>query len=250
MTGVLPVVLQDSTKIVEVLLKAGKEYVCLMHLHKQVERHMLEETKQCFVAKTMQLQPIRSAIKRQLREREIYYIKLLEVQEKEVLFKIGSQAGFYIRKYCHDLGKKLNANAHMAQLIRTKAGPFKFEDSFSLQDLRDAYEYYKKGDDSYIRKIILPKEAAINHLPKVWVFDTTVDSLCHGANLSIPGISKLEAHIKKDDVTAVLTLKGELVCISKALEGSYDIMQKQKGLAFKTNKVFMQPQTYPKYKKD
>src|SRR3989344_896117 len=249
-TGVLPVALKDSTKIVEVLLKAGKEYVCLMHLHKQVERQVLEETMQSFVGKTKQLPPIRSAIKRQVREREIYYIKILEVDQKEVLFIIGSQAGFYIRKFCHDLGKKLNTNAHMSQLIRTKAGPFRFEDSFSLQDLRDAYEYYKKGDDSYIRKIILPKEAAIKHLAKVWVFDTTVDSICHGANLSIPGISKLEAHIKKDDIVAVLTLKGELICISKALEGSQYIMQKQKGLAFKTNKVFMQPQTYQKYKKD
>ncbi len=250
MTGVLPVALQDSTKIVDVLLKAGKEYVCLMHLHKEVDKQKLIETMQSFIGKTMQLPPIRSAIKRQLRQREIYYIELLEIDQKEVLFRIGCEAGFYIRKYCHDLGKKLNVNAHMSQLIRTKAGPFKFEDSFSLHDLKDAYEYYKKGEDKYIRKIIQPKEAAIIHLPKVWVFDTTVDSLCHGANLSIPGISRLTSDIKKDDIVAILTLKEELICISKALESSKDILEKERGLAFKTNRVFLKPGTYPKYKKD
>lgn len=241
--------LQDSTKIVDVLLPAGKEYVCLMHLHNKVDKKVLEETMKAFVGKNMQLPPIRSAIKRQLRQREIYYVKLLELQEKEVLFKIGSQAGFYIRKFCHDLGKKLNTNAHMSQLIRTKAGPFKFEDSFSLHDLKDAYEYYKKGEERYLREIIKPKEYAVSHLPKIWVFDTTVDSLCHGANLSIPGISKLHSNINKDDLLAVMTLKDELVCISRALESSKYILENQKGLATKTTRVFMPTSTYPKYRK-
>ena len=35
-TGVLPIALNESTKVIGFLLKAGKEYVCLMHLHKEV----------------------------------------------------------------------------------------------------------------------------------------------------------------------------------------------------------------------
>src|SRR3989344_2269983 len=34
-TGVLPIALGKATRIVQTLLKSGKEYVCLMHLHKQ-----------------------------------------------------------------------------------------------------------------------------------------------------------------------------------------------------------------------
>lgn len=248
-TGVLPIALQDSTKIVDILLPAGKEYVCLMHLHKEVDRESLQKQMQSFVGITTQLPPIRSAIKRQQRQREIYHIKILEIQDKEVLFKIGCQAGFYIRKFVHDLGKKLNTNAHMSQLIRTKAGPFKLEDSFSLHDLKDAYEYYKKGSDTLLRNIIKPKESALGHLPKIWVFDSTVDSLCHGADLFIPGISKLHSGIKKDELVAIMTLKEELICISKALDSSENIVQNQKGLAAKTKRVFLPQEIYPKYKK-
>ena len=32
-TGILPVTLEDSTKIVQVFLHSGKEYVCIMKLH-------------------------------------------------------------------------------------------------------------------------------------------------------------------------------------------------------------------------
>ncbi|NYT02829.1 MAG: RNA-guided pseudouridylation complex pseudouridine synthase subunit Cbf5, partial [Methanosarcinales archaeon] len=37
-TGVLPVMLGDATRVVEALLTAGKEYVCLMRIHSQVPR--------------------------------------------------------------------------------------------------------------------------------------------------------------------------------------------------------------------
>src|SRR3989338_1394353 len=36
-TGVLPVALGSGTRIVQALLTAGKEYVAIMHLHKEVD---------------------------------------------------------------------------------------------------------------------------------------------------------------------------------------------------------------------
>src|SRR3989344_3125683 len=143
-SGCLPVALDKATRITQFLLTAGKEYICLMHIHKDIPPSKIHKTAKEFVGKIKQLPPIKSAIKRQLREREIYYITILETQGRDVLFKIGCQAGFYIRKFCFDFGIKLGTKAHMAQLIRTKAGPFTDKDWYSLQDLKDAYEFYKQ----------------------------------------------------------------------------------------------------------
>ena len=204
-TGVLPITLNKSTKIVQTLLKAGKEYICLMHLHRPVEEFELYKVFEKFTGKIKQLPPIKSAVKRQIRERRIYYIELLDIIEQDVLFKVGCQAGTYIRKLVHDMGQELKVGAHMAQLRRTKAGPFNETSLFTLQDVSDAYYYYKeKKNDKFIRRVIMSIERAVSHLPKIWVIDTAVDSLCHGASLAVPGISKLEAGIEIDELVAIL----------------------------------------------
>src|SRR3989339_2142654 len=144
-TGVLPVALDRATRIVQGLLTAGKEYVAIMHLHKEVEEKLLRDTIQkYFIGKIMQLPPIKSSVKRQLRPRTIYYLDILEIDGKEVLFKVGTEAGTYIRKLIHDLGQKLKVGAHMAELRRTKAGPFDESTLFTMQELIDAYYYWKE----------------------------------------------------------------------------------------------------------
>lgn len=245
-TGVLPVGLQKSTKIIQTLLKAGKEYVCVMHLHKQVPEYKLYKIFEKFTGKIKQLPPIKSAVKRQLRERTIYYIKVLDIQDQDVLFQVGCQAGTYIRKLVHDMGQELNVGAHMAELRRTKAGPFDENTLFTLQDLTDAFYYYKKyGKEKFIRQVIQPVENAVSHLPKIWVMDTTVNSMCHGASLKMPGISKLESGIEKKDLVAIYTLKNELICYGEAVLTSEE-MSADKGLAVKSGKVVMEPGVYPR----
>jgi len=244
--GVLPTALGRSTRIVQTLLKSGKEYMGIMHLHKDVGETKLKETiKRDFTGKIKQIPPIKSAVKRVRREREIYYFDILEKDEQDVLFIVGCQAGTYIRKLIHDLGQKLKIGAHMQELRRTKAGPFNEETLFTLQDLTDAYHFYKKeNNDKFLRKVIQPIENAIQHLPKMWVFDTTVDTLCHGADLNVPGISKLNSGIIENDNVAIMTLKDELIALGTATLSSDDVLKKDKGLAVKTDKVFMEPGTY------
>ena len=244
--GVLPVALGRATRIVQMLLTSGKEYVGIMHLHKDVGQEKLKEAiKRNFTGKIKQIPPLKSSVKRVKREREIYYFDILEKQGQDVLFIVGCQAGTYIRKLIHDLGQKLKIGAHMLELRRTKAGPFNEETLFTLQDLTDAYYFYKKeSNDKFLRKIIQPIENAIAHLPKIWVFDTTVDTLCHGADLNIPGISKLSHSIFENDAVAIMTLKNELIALGTAALNSDDILKKKKGMAIKTEKVFMKAETY------
>lgn len=247
-TGVLPIALGKATRIVQTLLKTGKEYVAIMHLHREIEPKEIEETTKKFLGKIDQLPPKRSAVKRQLRKRQIYYFNILEIDGRDVLFQVGTEAGTYIRKLIHDIGLRLGTKAHMAELIRTKVGPFNESTMFILHDLKDAYEFYKEGDEKELRKIIQPIENAIQHLPKIWVVDSVAASLCYGANLGIQGIVKLESDIKQKEMVAILTLKNELVCIGKSRFTSEEIMQKEGGNVLINMKVFMDRDVYP-YKK-
>ena len=85
---------------------------------------------------------------------------------------------------------------------------------------------------------IQPIENAIKHLAKCWIFDTTIESLSHGRDLAIPGISKLE-NFKKNEIVAILTLKGELVAIGEAAMSAVEVNTKEKGIAIQVKKVFM-----------
>lgn len=243
-TGVLPIALGRATRIVQGLLTAGKEYVGIMHLHKEIGEKILKETIQKnFIGKIEQLPPIKSSVKRQLRTRSIYYFEILEIDGKDVLFKVGTEAGTYIRKLIHDIGLKLDG-AHMAELRRTKAGPFDESTLFTLHELEDAFYFYREEqNDKFIRKAIQPVENGVSHLPKIWVFDTTVESLCHGVDLKVPGISKLNDKISNEGIVAIMTLKNELVALGTAKMDS-DEMLGEKGIAVKTEKVFMQPGVY------
>jgi H/ACA ribonucleoprotein complex subunit 4 len=248
-TGCLPIALDRGTRIVQGLLTAGKEYVCVMHLHtlvdeKQVREVMLNK----FVGKIRQLPPVKSAVKRQFRNRKIYYIDIIQIVGQDVLFRVGCQAGTYIRKLCHDIGESLGTGAHMAELRRTKAGPFNETTALcTLQDLTDAFHYYtEKQDETRIRALIKPIEVAIDHLPKVWIADTAVEAMAQGATLKVPGIVRVESEIQVDEPIAVLTLKNELVVVGVSLMTSKQMQTEERGVAVKSSQVFMRTGVYPK----
>jgi H/ACA ribonucleoprotein complex subunit 4 len=248
-TGVLPVATGRATRIVQALLTAGKEYVCIMHLHKPVEQKELEKALKDFVGKITQMPPVKSAVVRKEREREVYYLDILEIDGQDVLFRMGSQAGTYVRKLCHDVGKRLKVGAHMAELVRTKAGPFTEKDWVSLQDLEDAHSFWKEdGSEKFLRHCIKPVEFAVQHLPKIWIQDSAIDTVCHGASLNVPGIVKIDSGVDKDDVVAVMSLKDELVALGTSVMTTEQVMTENKGLCVKIDKVFMLPGTYPKQK--
>ncbi len=190
--GVQPIAIGRATRITEFFLKAPKEYVCLMYLHKEVEPELIQKiAKEEFTGKITQLPPVKSAVKRQDRVREIYEFEILEIDGRNVLFRIKCQAGTYIRKVCSEFGKKHGFGAHMLELRRTIAGPFdETHNLVTLNDLQDALHYYKEEDnDTYLRYCIQPIENAVAHLAKAWIFDTTIQSLTHGRDLAIPGIA-------------------------------------------------------------
>ncbi|MBA7595962.1 tRNA pseudouridine synthase B [subsurface metagenome] len=247
-SGVLPTALEDATKIVQTLLPAGKEYICVMHLHGDVPGHKLEQVLHEFEGEIYQRPPLRAAVKRVLRTRKIYYIELLEREGRDVLMRVGCAAGTYMRKLMFDVGETLGCGAHMRELRRTRTGPFREDDTLvKLQDLADAYAFWSEdGDEKHLRKVILPVEAAVEHLPKLVVRDGAVDALCHGASLAAPGVLQVDTGISQDNLLALMTLKGEVVALARATMTSKQIYEAEHGIVAKPERVVMSPDTYPR----
>ncbi|MDD3263755.1 MAG: RNA-guided pseudouridylation complex pseudouridine synthase subunit Cbf5 [Candidatus Nanoarchaeia archaeon] len=249
-TGILPIALNKGTKSLEFFLESGKEYVCLMRIHKKISEKKLVETIDKFVGRIKQKPPVKSAVVRKERYRTIYYIKILEIKGQNVLFKVGCQAGTYIRKLCYDIGEFLGCGANMVELRRTRVGPIRENTIHNLQEISDAYYFYKEKNDSFmLNKIILNIEECIDHIPKIWIVDSAVSSMINGIDLKSPGIAKLEHRFRKDDIVAVLTLKGELVCFGKALISSKEIKNNSNAIALKIEKVIMNQGIYPRMDK-
>jgi len=244
-TGVLPVALGRATRILEALLSAGKEYVCRMHIHEPVQQKTLRQVFAQFTGPIEQVPPVRSVVKRVKRTREIYYIEILDVQDKDVVFRVGCQAGTYIRKLVHDMGMKMAVGAHMIELRRTKAGCFDESSLCSLERLAQAHDRWRaRGDETALREILQPIENAVGHLPKIWIDDLAVNPVCHGHDLFVPGVVKLHSDIGPADVVALMTLKDELIAIGQAKLASAEMIQQEKGLAASIYKVFMREGTY------
>jgi H/ACA ribonucleoprotein complex subunit 4 len=246
-TGVLPIGLQESTKIVQALLEAGKEYVCVMRTHAEEEEGRVVKTLKLFEGEIYQRPPIRASVKRRLRTRTIYGIDFHEGDGRSWLFTVACESGTYIRKLCYDVGEVLGCGAHMHELRRTRSGPFTEDDLVTIYDLVDALDLSKgEGDDGPLRRVIRPVEDGLTLLPVAWIRDSAVDAVCTGAALAMPGILRLNSGIEKGSMVAVMTQKGEAVALMKAEASTEEILQSEHGIAATPLRVLMPRGTYPK----
>jgi len=171
-TGVLPIALGRACKLTGFFLGHDKEYVGIMHTHKENNVEVLQEIiDENFVGKIMQLPPKKSSVKRAIREREIKSFKILEKDNRDFLFQTEVQGGTYIRKLIHDLGEKKEVEgAHMAELRRIRAGVFSENDKgfVNLYDFEKALDEFEKGNEEKLRDILTPGEDAIKKVMKTF----------------------------------------------------------------------------------
>ncbi len=248
-TGVLPCGLGKATRVLSSLLTAGKEYIGVLYLHTPEKRKRIERIFKLFTGRIYQRPPLKSSVVRKIRVREIYYSEILEIENNHILFRIGCEAGTYIRKFCYDIGEALCSGAHMLELRRTRVGNFKENDNLiTLQNLKDAFTIFQiDGNDYYLKKIIFPMEKMVSHMPKIFIRDTAVDAISHGADLASAGICYIDARIKVNMMVAIMTLKRELIGFGISLKNAMQIYKAKKGILVKTNKVFMERGIYPRW---
>ena len=246
-TGVLPIALEETTKVVQALLEAGKEYVCLMRTHREEGEQRVVETLRLFEGRIYQRPPIRASVKRRLRIRTVYRIDYLEGDGRNWLFKVACESGTYIRKLCYDVGEVLGGGAHMHELRRTRSGPFVEGDLITMYDVDDAADILREeGDEGPLRRIIHPMEAALRLLPKIWIRDSAVEAVCTGAALAVPGVLRLESGVERGSMLAVMTQKDEGVALMKAEMSGEEILESEHGIAAKPMRVLMHRGTYPR----
>jgi H/ACA ribonucleoprotein complex subunit 4 len=207
-SGVLPVALGESTKAMPAINTLDKEYIMVMKLHGDVDPEKLKNVLKEFTGAIYQRPPLRSAVKRQVRVKHVYELVLLELDGRYALIKMSVESGTYARKLAYDIGEVLGVGANMRELRRIRVGCFTEKEAVTLQDLKDAYILWRDyGVEDMLKTYVKSVEYMVKHLPRVWIRDSAVDAICHGAALAVPGIVKLTTNIKRGSLTAIMTLK-------------------------------------------
>lgn len=244
-SGVLLVMLGNAVRLAPLLLQHDKEYVCLMRLHKDIDRERVLSLAEEFTGRLYQRPPRKSAVKRALRIREIRKLEILDIDGRLVLFRVQCDAGTYIRSLCHHMGLAAGAGAHMQELRRTRSGTFGEEGMYTLHAVQDASVAARDGDPAALHAMILPVDAAVPDLPTVLIRDTAIDAVCRGAQLAGVGVLSMK-EFKSGDTVAVLSQKNEFVCLGRALVPSASFKPGGTGLVIAPTTVFLQPGTYPR----
>jgi len=247
-TGVLPLGLGEATKALGVLLFGPKEYHALGRLHSLPTKEKLDDVLNQFTGEIFQKPPQRSAVLRRTRTRKIFEIELLEQKERLILLRVLCEAGTYIRKLFYDIGEILGPGATMVELRRSIVMQFSELDHLvTMHELADAFATWdEKKDDSKLLKLIQPIEHVFSEIKSVVIRDSAIDAMCHGAQLAIPGILEISQNLKKEDLVAIYSQKGEIVALAEALMSESEIQDSVKGYAFQTKRIIMEISTYPK----
>jgi len=204
-SGVLPIMLGRACRLSDYLMHKDKEYIGIMRVHKEVSRDELEKVITKFIGRIVQIPPLRSSVKRAERVREVKYFEILEIHNKDVLFKTLVEAGTYIRKICDDIGKEIGG-AHMLELRRIRAGSFHEDSSVDLYKFDEAVDLYEKGEEQVLRNIIMPGEFVATTMRVAFIKENTLKKCLTGSPIFFYFLENRE-EVKKDEKIAVFLKK-------------------------------------------
>lgn len=164
------------------------------------------------------------------------------------VFWCSVQSGSYIRTLCEHLGLLLGVEGSMEELRRVRSGAMdENKYLYTMHDVLDAqYQYERKGDESYLRKIVQPLELLLVDLPRIVVKDSAVNAICYGGKLLIPGILRYGSDIEVNKEVVLMTTKGEAIAVGVALMTSSEILSCDHGIAAKIKRVIMDKDMYPR----
>jgi len=134
----------------------------------------------------------------------IHLLGVLEYRSPDLLLDIECTAGTYIRSLAHDLGARVSTGAYLANLRRTRAGPFSLEDAVPLPKLEVGFLTNKW------KRYLQPAAKALPDLPMVKVEGDNLERIRFGQRIPAePGSSGMARAIGPD---------GELVAVLEVVE--------------------------------
>jgi len=250
-TGCLIVCINNATRLVKAQQSAGKEYVAVVKLHQKLDNvKKLEKALDTLTGPCFQRPPLISAVKKELRVRTIYETKLIEYDDKRDLgiFWISCQAGTYVRTLCVHLGYLLGCGAHMQELRRVRSGAFKEDRTMvTMHDVKDAQWHFEQfNNEAYLRRVIMPLEILLVGYPRIVVKDTSINAICYGAQLMIPGVLRYESGIEVGAQVVLMSTKGEAIALAIAAMTTSTIATCDHGIVARTKRVIMDRDVYDK----
>jgi len=212
-TGVLPLLLNQGTKLSQYLIEHDKQYEVTLQLGiktdtadgegvvlqeekvnwKKIDEN-LQEVMEAMIGKQEQIPPIYSAIKvkgKKLyeyarkgqtveiepRKIEIYKITLQEIQKEEnqIKFEVSCSKGTYIRSLCEDIASKLGTIGYMKELNRTQVGRFHIRNSITIEELEKRKEQ--------INQTIITMQELFKEYPKISLEEKEYQKFLNGVKL-------------------------------------------------------------------
>lgn len=236
-TGVLPVCIGKSTRLIE-YLDDDKEYIATVKFgadtdtydlegqivktyETEISKSQLEMALNDFKGEIEQYPPKYSAIKVngkklyeyarkgqevEIKPRKVYIskIELLEFDEQNQIAKIiiGCSKGTYIRSIAYDMGQKLNCGGHLIALERTKAGKFTIENAVKLDDI--------KGENDVRKHLINPIDILSGK--KYTLNEKEKENVIHGIALNI---SEQKQFTELYDSIVFLVYGGKIIAVGQ-----------------------------------
>ena len=244
-TGCLIICINRATRLAKSQQSAGKEYIGVLKLHSDFEggKKALENALKKLTGAVFQKPPAISAVKKQLRIRTIYEMKLVDVDYENNTAAIWCdvEAGTYVRTLCEHLGLLMGTGGQMDELRRVRSGMMN-ESKYlvTMHDLLDAqYLYENKKDETYLRRVVKPLELLLVNLPKIVLKDSCINSICYGAKLLVPGVLRFDSKLQVGKECVLMTTKGEAVAVGICQMTAGEILSCDHGIAAKIKRVIM-----------
>lgn len=170
-TGVLPVAINDGTRVLEFLGESRKSYVAEITFGVKTDtadadgavigvapvgfsHQDLDHALDAFRGPVVQRPPAHSAIringKRayalarsgvrvEMPERRVTIHELVVIERRENMLTLylDCSKGTYIRSIAQDLGARLGCGAHLSNLVRTRSGPFCLAEAWPITELSE-----------------------------------------------------------------------------------------------------------------
>ncbi len=269
-TGVLPLCINEGTKLAPFFLQSDKEYVATLRLGietdtqdkegaiiRQTEviphdREQILNAVKAFQGTVLQTPPMFSALKhkgtplyriaraggsvpRQPREITIYSIEMLSCDVPFVTVAVCCSRGTYIRTLCADIGRRLSCGAHLTALQRVRSGAFHINEALELEDVRAG------AGTGFVREHIIPLNAALTGMPELVVAQALIEKIRQGMQIRARDMegSALQ-QLVAGQTAKIVSPDGRLVavveCSPQRDSGAADELQHP---AWKTLRTFM-----------
>lgn len=221
-TGILLICTNEATKITSFLMELEKEYIFKARFGISTDTHdaegnvlnvvdnfdinrvKLERVLKNFKGEIMQTPPMYSAVKVEGKPLYEFARKGIEVERKPkkvvihainiesfeppfAIFRVVCSKGTYVRSICHEIGERLGIGAHVVELVRTRVGKFKVEESIELEELKGLISSNLDSSAFSLnpKKGILSIDQALYFLPSIKLQDSLVQRFTNGNPVKI-----------------------------------------------------------------